>query len=204
MSEPTPVRSKDRILVTHDEFRRRRFPAEETGLLVSKPRFEQRVISAVGESYPVASVYADPQKIEIEDLYPDLPDNSSLSVALRLLDRGLECIQQAREDFRAEDFVAADLATMSLATALAELFCFRSLGEGFGNVIHSLIWALSSRRGIPLEADQLDAVQACLAELRDAPFLSYDRSMDLVEGLEDAALAAESPHLDMLIDDNAE
>jgi hypothetical protein len=85
-----------------------------------------------------------------------------------------------------DEIFHADLEAMRLEPIFVELFCCREIGEGFANTVDSLINALHSCRTSSLTRDQMLAIRAALEALYQAPALTFEASLLLVEKLNDA------------------
>lgn len=133
-----------------------------------------------------------------EDLYPGEDAASSLNTALRLIDSAQERLHSAVEYFEAEQYIEADLEAMQVRPALIGLFCCRSLGDGFANVIDGMLNGLRRLAGDALDLAQLAATQRCMDLLRQSPFLSFEESMQVIRILEEAGLKPYPAGLDRL------
>lgn len=128
------------------------------------------------------------QPLDIKDVYPHSEIASVLSTAIQLLTEGVEYLRSAVDAFQNEDFMAADDRIQQFRALLPELFCCRTLGDGFGAVVNSLQIALVNHNGVPLELGQMRTVHQVTARVRQQPFLNFDQAVDLVAVLEETGL----------------
>ena len=135
-----------------------------------------------------------------EDFYPHLADTDAFKRAIALLDNALLRVDSAAECLRIGAFIAADDEMQQIQSALPELFCCRSLGDGFGAIINAVQIGFNERRGVALEHLQVEAVAKALRRLRRSPFLSIDEAVRLLIMLEDSGLAVEPQSLTGLLE----
>ena len=83
---------------------------------------------------------------------------------------------------------------------LPELFCCRSLGDGFGIVVNGLMCAFQNLAGIPLRRDQAEKVRQTLIKLRSEPFLRADDAVQTIDVLEEVGLVLEPAEFNYLAD----
>src|SRR6266545_3305183 len=80
------------------------------------------------------------RQISTTELYSEFENVSpELNSAVRLLSVSLEHLDRALRAERESDLIEADDATQRMQALLPELFCFRSLGDGFGIVVSGLL-----------------------------------------------------------------
>lgn len=108
--------------------------------------------------------------------------------ALRLLAVGIGRCQRALQRLADNDVMAADTDIQKLQVLLPELFCCRSLGDGFGTIINALMSAFETLGGNIPDRSQIEAIRRLLAVLRDRPFLSPDEADEELERLEQVGL----------------
>jgi hypothetical protein len=139
--------------------------------------------------------------ISTKALYPpsDLP-RSPLSDALRNLDEALEYIDSALKALECGEFLSADDKIIHFQGILPELFCSRSLGDGFGMVINAMMIALRNDDVTPLEEKQIRAIRISLIHLMRKPLLSENEAVNLLERLDQAGLETDPPELDFVAD----
>src|SRR5262249_54459960 len=110
-------------------------------------------------------------------------------------------VEKARVDVRAQRFIDADRHTQRFEALLIPLFTRRAIGDGFASTINSLHFAMVNQHGNPLNFDQLTTVWRVLKELRNAPFISFDKSIDWASEIEECGLRVDPPALANLIED---
>lgn len=84
---------------------------------------------------------------------------------------------------------------------LSELFCCRSIGDGFGHIVASVMHALQNTQGIPLAENQVIAINRVFFSLHQEPFINFERAIDITDILEDVDLNILPTGLDFLADD---
>jgi hypothetical protein len=147
--------------------------------------------------------------LDWKDLYPAEVGKSALLLRARsLLMRGEECLRKARDCMSEDDTVGADYEITLFQGAIPELFCCKSLGEGFAAIVVALSSALKNRHGDPLTTEQLTTVLNCVARLNKELFLNYDTALNLIDDLEEANLNTDpsiaTPLATLLIGDAVE
>lgn len=141
------------------------------------------------------------RRITTEELYSDFENVSpELNSAVRLLSLSLEHMDRALQAHRDNDSIEADDATQRMQALLPELFCFRSLGDGFGIVVNSLLCGFQNLAGIPLQREQLEKVRQTLVKLRSEPFLREADAVKAVTALEQVGFVVEPPEFEYLAD----
>lgn len=136
---------------------------------------------------------------QLEDLYPVAEIRPyELNMAMRLLPEAVELTDQAIEVLKNERPLESDNAMMHVRALLPELFCCRSLGDGFGAVVNALLSAFENQEGLPLSHLQLEQVRRALLEIRENPWLAFGRALDLITGLEESGLRVDPPALDAI------
>ncbi|MCI5207704.1 MAG: hypothetical protein D3910_02670 [Candidatus Electrothrix sp. ATG2] len=122
------------------------------------------------------------------------------SNALLLLDKAINEITEARESLKNDDLIGQDNAMLHLAKILAELFCCRSLGDGFGAVVGALFHALSNRdHGVLITETQVDQIASILKKIQEEPFIQFDESIDMIMILEDLGFNINPAHIDQMM-----
>jgi hypothetical protein len=130
--------------------------------------------------------------ITIDSLYP-APDilSPAFGTALRLLAESLQRAAEAVIAADEEDRIAADNAVIRIQALLPELFCCRSLGDGFGHLINAIFYGIKNRAGTFLNAVQIRSIKRALEAVRSQPFMSFEVADGYVDYLEDAGLDTE-------------
>ena len=141
------------------------------------------------------------EKIETRALYPCRESITPLfNKALLLLDKAIEEITEARESLKNEDLIGQDNAMLHLAKILAELFCCRSLGDGFGAVVSALFHALANRdHGALTTEAQINQIASILRKIQEEPFIQFEESIDMIMDLEDLEFNINPAHVDQMM-----
>lgn len=141
------------------------------------------------------------EPIQTEQLYLSIENVSTdLNAATRLLSLCLENADQAIQAHREQDSIEADDAIQRLQGILPELFCCRTLGDGFGIIVNGLMCAFQNLSGVPLTRAQAEKVRQILVKLRSEPFLSVDNAVEALQDLEQFELVIEPPEFSYLAD----
>jgi hypothetical protein len=139
-----------------------------------------------------AGTSQETQAPTIDDLYPIEEERApSLRAALPLLAEAYELIFSARENYRYNDFIGSDDHISRLISMLPELFCCRDIGEGFAAIVSGTFYSLANLKGSPLNGEQLKSVLSAISVLQDEPFLSFDKSLDILDRMEEAGFDIE-------------
>jgi hypothetical protein len=139
--------------------------------------------------------------ISTEELYPARDKlNPILSTAIQLLNEGLIHINESIKMLYEEDFISSDDALQKFQALLPELFCCRSLGDGFGAIINSIYHSLNNMKGTPLNKTQLTTIQKILKRIHSEPFIGFDEAVEEIMLLESENFEVESPHFKYFAD----
>jgi hypothetical protein len=138
----------------------------------------------------------DVPRLSQSELYPVRhafsPDHLT---ALRLLRVVVGRTERALMTLNDGDQITSDSEVQKVQVLLPELFCCRTLGDGFGTVINAAMSAFESRNGEPLNVVQLRAPNRVFKVLKDKPFMTVDEADQQVEQLEAAELNPYPPEL---------
>jgi len=126
--------------------------------------------------------------VDMADLYPDTQISAGLRSALAQLDDIDGLLVEGLGGLRDEGIIASDDAVQRAQAVLRELFCFRWLGDGFGQVIGALNLSLSNQDGLPLTAEQIGVLRGRIRKVREEPFLSDQTAAQEVEQLAEGGL----------------
>lgn len=132
----------------------------------------------------------------IHELYPS-SDNRSLILQLQdLASQGLGICKKTIELCIEEQFIEADIEAMRIPNILAEMFCYRDLGDGLANAIDTMQTAMiyHSKHGLLLDLDSAKALEICFETIFDSPGMSFEKSLDISEHLEKCGM---SPNIDL-------
>jgi hypothetical protein len=140
-------------------------------------------------------------KMLIEELYPATDAISAqLKSAMAFLGTACQTISEALRELSDGHLIAADDRMQQVQAHLYVAFCQREISEGYGGVINACICAFENSRGQPLNTEQATAILRALTKLRNAPFLTYDEALLLIEGLEQGGLNTDPAGFDALAD----
>jgi hypothetical protein len=135
-----------------------------------------------------------------ESIYPDLEGSSTtaLAVALGLLQEADQLLGEAVSAAENDNLIAADDAAQRVEALLPELFCCRSLGDGFGTVILSIYHGLNNLGGQPVSKSQIAVMAEAIRRLRREPLLDYDAALVLASKLERSGMSVDPPSLSIV------
>lgn len=127
--------------------------------------------------------------LSIDELYPGVDEtDGNLSRAKRVLRTCIEHCREAREHLEEGDGLKSDNEMVHVQNRLPDLFTFREFGDGFGMVVDALLTAFENLDDMPCDLQQIKAVRRVLSDLRDRPFMSSKKAVDLTLQLEEAGL----------------
>ena len=127
--------------------------------------------------------------LSIDELYPGADDaDGSLSRAKRVLRTCIEHCREAQRHLEEGDALKSDNEMVHVQNRLPDLFTYRDLGDGFGMVVDALLTAFENLDDMPCDLQQIEAVRRVLSDLRDRPFMSSGKAVDLTLQLEEAGL----------------
>jgi hypothetical protein len=131
-------------------------------------------------------------QIETKTLYPVSQElRPELTTAFRLIEEGLALVALAIKEEREGDMISSDDAINRLQALLPELFCCRSISDGFGAIINAVYHSIQNMQGTPLNADQLHALRKILNRVNTEPFLTYEEAVDEIITLEKVGFEVE-------------
>lgn len=143
------------------------------------------------ESIPISP--SEPEEVEetsplsIDELYPGVDDtDGSLSRAKRVLRTCIEHCREAQNYAEEGDQIKSDNEMVYVQNRLPDLFTYRDLGDGFGMVVDALLTSFENLDDMPCNLQQMKTVRRVLSDLRDRPFMSSGKAVDLTLQLEDA------------------
>ncbi len=140
--------------------------------------------------------------IEIDKLFPAEKDSKSRVItALGLLADAISLLEKARVSAHEEKLIDADRYTQRFQTLLIPLFAQRAIGDGFASTVNSIHFALINHHGKPLTFEQLTTIWRVLRELRNSPFVSFEKSLNWAEEFEECELKVDPPVLAGLIEE---
>jgi hypothetical protein len=138
------------------------------------------------------------ENISMDKLYPYKDEISTqFALAVKLLDQALKYAEEAFEYLKVDDLLGSDDSTIKLRAILPELYCCRSIGEGYATLIVSLYHGLNNKKSSYTE-DQLLNITYSLKRLCAEPFMNLDTALDLVLQLENSHLIVEPKSFEIL------
>ena len=133
--------------------------------------------------------------IDTKELYPLSHEfRPELAKAFSLLSEGLEYITDAINGQREGDLISSDDSVQRLQALLPELFCCRSIGDGFGAIINAIYHSIANMQGVALNAAQLEAIKRGLRRISTEPFLEFSEAVDEIIPLQDVGFELEPPY----------
>ncbi len=130
-------------------------------------------------------------KMSTESLYSVPAVDPNLATAFTLLDEALEWMNEAIKAKHDGDDIDSDDAVMHVQALLPELFCCRTIGDGFGSMVNAIYHGLNNINGELLEREQLVALKNALDRIKTKPFLDVDTAIEEIMRLEDAGFTVE-------------
>lgn len=131
----------------------------------------------------------DTSPLSIDELYPGAGDtDGSLSRAKRALRVCIEHCRKAQQHLDEGDGLKSDNEMVHVQNRLPDLFTYRDLGDGFGMVVDALLTSFENQDDMPCTLQQIKTVRRVLSDLRDRPFMSSGKAVDLTLQLEEAGL----------------
>lgn len=132
------------------------------------------------------------RQIETKQLYPLSHElRPELATSFSLLAEGLEYINDAINAQNEGDLISSDDFIHRLQALLPELFCCRSIGDGFGAIINAIYHSLTNMKGIALNIPQLEAIKRGLRRISTEPFLEFGEAVDEIIHLQDVGFEPE-------------
>ena len=119
------------------------------------------------------------QSASIDEIFANLESTHHLKRALDLLDESIKLIQSALALGDANP-IAFDDQVQLFYSLLPELFCCRSLGDGFGSIINAVQQAAVNQQGIPMNMVQVEILQSVLRKLRHGPFILHRDAVEMI------------------------
>lgn len=137
--------------------------------------------------------FSDPESAEggsstlsIDELYPGTDEaDGSLARSKQVLRTCIRYSRNAQQYAEEDEWLKSDNEMVHVQNRLPDLFTYRDLGDGFGMVVDALLTAFENQNDMPCTLPQIKAVRRVLADLRDRPFMSSRKAVDLTLQLED-------------------
>jgi hypothetical protein len=137
--------------------------------------------------------------IGTEELYPlSQQMRPELANASLLLDKGLFHISEAIKHIQNDSMMESDGELMRFQSLLPELFCCRSIGDGFATMVVGVYHSLLNQKGDPLELGQLRELFKIVQRLRTEIYISVDEANDELIKLEDVGLTVDPCYISPL------
>lgn len=135
----------------------------------------------------------------IARLYPlGTETNPQLASATRLLKEAVERLSEALSCFERDDPIGADDYAQGVRVLIPELFCCRSLGDGFGSVVLAAFYSLAHLDGAPINQAQVSALLRGLTKVSNEPFIRFEVALQVHSWLEAVGLNPDSRGFDEL------
>lgn len=126
-------------------------------------------------------------------------DVSFIPRVLALLGEGKELLISSSKYLSQGDEVSSDNDIQHFLALLPELFCCRSIGDGFASIITSIYNSVINQSEIGLlSGNQIAKVLLLIEKIQNEPFLELDEAIDLILLLDDAGLNVEPKHLNRI------
>jgi len=139
------------------------------------------------------------QTASIDELFANLKGTHHLRRALDLFGESIKLIESALA-LGDTDPIACDDQMQVFYSLLPELFCCRSLGDGFGSIVNAVQQAAVNQHGVPMNGKQMEILQSVLRSLRQGPFILHRDAVEMIMRLEDAGLIVDPPALSEIAD----
>ena len=134
--------------------------------------------------------------IETSALYDVYNNISYIPRILALLEEGSELLLSSSNHISSGDEVSSDNDIQHFLALLPELFCCRSIGDGFASIINSIYNAVINHSEIGLlSKHQISTILTLVNHLKKEPFLEFDEAIDLILLLDGVDLNIEPKHL---------
>ena len=128
------------------------------------------------------------------------PISNELRRAIYLLDQGRTLIAEAKGMLLDGRVLESDEKVMGFREYLPELFCLRTVSDSFGAVINATQNAFANRKGMPLNATDLGAVDELLKSLVREPAMTFEGAVAQIMTFEESGFVVESPTLGGFLD----
>lgn len=126
---------------------------------------------------------------KVEDLYPIRNEfNPTLSTAIQLLLESIDYVNESYEMLIDGDIISSDDAVHKFQALLPELFCCRTLGDGFGLIVNSIFNAINNLNGTPLNKNQLKAILKLLKRIYSEPYIDFEEASEELISIEELGL----------------
>ena len=90
----------------------------------------------------------------------------------------------ALEHQRGGDLLASEISMQQVKALLPELFCCRTIGDGFGASISALFHGIENHGSQGYDENQLISIRFMVQKLAEEPFLSFKDAEAIIDDLE--------------------
>jgi len=133
--------------------------------------------------------------IKTNKLYPLGGTSPHIATTFSLLDEVVEKLDEAIEATENGDTIGSDNSILHIQSILPELFCCRSIGEGFAAIINAVYHGINNHGPNTLFSEpQLVTLRVVMNKLSEQPFMQFDEGLDLIMKLEDNGFEVEPDH----------
>lgn len=139
--------------------------------------------------------------ISTEELYPLSSEiRPELARAFELINEGVAYLSNAITMLDEGDLLSSDDYINRLQALLPEIFCCRSIGDGFGEIINAVFHSIANKQGAPLNNTELQAIKNILKRISTEPFISTEDAVDEIIKIEEVGFEVEPSHFKFLAD----
>lgn len=140
-------------------------------------------------------------RISTEELYPASREiRPELAKAFELLSESISYLNKAIDSYSDGDYITSDDYINRLQALLPELYCCRSLSEGFGAITTATYHSIVNFQGKTLNKIQLVSIKNILTRLNTEPYIGFEEAVDEIIILEDSGFNVEPKHFEYLAD----
>ena len=140
-------------------------------------------------------------RINTQDLYPASQElQPELARAFTLLDEATKKLDNSILAINDNDEITSDDCIQQLRMLLPELFCCRTLGDGFASVINAVHYSIENQEDKFFNHSELSVLKFALNRIKTEPFISFDEAVDEVILLEDKGFIVTPTKLEVLTD----
>lgn len=139
---------------------------------------------------------------EVTDIYDvnSVQNSIYLRNAILTLRKALELILQALEALKDDRIIESDNCVMLFGGLLPELFCCRSIGDGYCSIVNAIIIAMENKKGDFLGFDQLQELKKVTTRILNEPFMKFEESINLIDELEEVGFKTSLESLSFVTD----
>jgi hypothetical protein len=136
------------------------------------------------------------EPIDIGQLYaaPEAARPDFLKLQTLLAD-AISFVSAAKDAYAAGQLVDADTSIVKFQMMLDDLFGCRTVGDGYGTIVNSLLFAFINQAGKPLSEIQILTLWRVLRQLKSRPFLNLEAALEQIDELTTASFLVDPPVL---------